>query len=38
VQGRIAEALDIQNPDPSWCWRSSAAAALHVLGQDDQAR
>jgi class 3 adenylate cyclase/DNA-binding CsgD family transcriptional regulator len=38
AQGRIAEALDIQNPDPSWSWRSSAAAALHVLGQDDQAR
>jgi DNA-binding CsgD family transcriptional regulator len=32
------EALDIQNADPSWFWRSSAAAALQVLGRDDQAR
>jgi class 3 adenylate cyclase/DNA-binding CsgD family transcriptional regulator len=38
AQGRILEAVDIQNPDPSWSWRSSAAAALHVLGRDDQAR
>jgi len=36
--GRISEALDIQNPDPAWAWRSSAAAALHLLGKDDQAR
>ena len=38
AQGRIAEALDIRNPDPSWSWRSCAAAALHALGQEDEAR
>jgi class 3 adenylate cyclase/DNA-binding CsgD family transcriptional regulator len=38
AQGRIVEALDIHNPDLSWFWRLSAAAAFHVLGQDDEAR
>ena len=30
--------MDIRNPDPSWSWRSCAAAALHALGQEDEAR
>ena len=38
AQGRIVEALEIENPEPAWFWRSSAATALHVLGHDDEAR
>jgi DNA-binding CsgD family transcriptional regulator len=38
TQGRIADALDVHNPIASRRWRSSAAVALQVLGQHDQAR
>jgi DNA-binding CsgD family transcriptional regulator len=35
--GRIAEAVEIKNP-AFRPWRSHAAAALHALGRDDEAR
>ena len=38
AQGRIVEALDMHNPEPSFHSRSSAAAALHILGQHERAR